>query len=295
MNQLYRAHGLTLSLPFACDDLSAADPGATPDVLVSEGGVPDSLKEPRICTEMHEAAPDAYLMRAGPAAGRFLALNGKTILFERGPECDETRFQHVLLHPMMAALLRQRDLFVLHASGVVGPDGVVLVCGDSGAGKSTTAAALTRLGWPLQTDDVSALRMDEKGVIEVPAGAGHVHLFEAASHALALDTQGLTQNAWHRMKMAVPAMVERDRGSAPLRRIVHLERDRVPTVQVERITGRAKLPLLLHSVYGPYLVETVAARAMLVARALQNVEMLRITRPEGEWTMDTVLAAIVAD
>ena len=292
---LYRAHGLTISLPFACNDLSPADAEAVPDVVVREGDIPDSLSDARVSTAMHDASPDAYLLRGGPAAGRFLARNGDSILFERGSECDETRFQHILLHPMMAALLRQRDLFVLHASGVVGPGGVVLICGDSGAGKSTTAAALTRLGLPLQTDDVSALRLDEKGGIEVPAGAGHVHLFEAASHALAFDTQGLTQNAWHRMKMAVPALEERERGDARLRPIVHLERGPVPTVQVDRITGRAKLPLLLNSVFGPYLIEAIAPRAMLVARALQNVEMLRITRPDGEWTMDAVVAAILAD
>ncbi|WEK00392.1 MAG: hypothetical protein P0Y59_01460 [Candidatus Sphingomonas phytovorans] len=295
MSHLHLAHGLVLSLPFACDELAAASPGAIPDVMICEGHVPPALDDARLRDATHEASPNAYLMRAGPGAGQFLAERGNRILFQRGPQCDEALFRHVLLNPMLAALLRQRDLLVLHASGVVSPDGVVLICGDSGAGKSTTAAAMTRLGWPLHTDDVSALSLDRTEIIEVPAGARHVHLFEEASDALALDSRGLARNAWHRMKMAVPAFVEPVRPPRRLRRIVHLERGLVAAVRIERVTGRAKLPLLMHSVYGPYLVEAIAARAMLVSRALQSVEMLRITRPDTDWTMDRVLAAIMAD
>lgn len=293
MSHLHLAHGLVLSLPFACDEFPRAAPGAVPDVIVHEGPVPETLIDARFRDPAHETSQTRYLMRAG-AAGRFLAEGGTTLLFQRGPQCEESLFRHILLNPMIAALLRQREMFVLHASGVVSPDGVVLLCGDSGAGKSTTAAALTQLGWPLQTDDVSALRLDGKDSIDVPAGARHVHLFEESSKALDLDTRGLPRNPWHRMKMPVPALVEPVRPPRRLRRIVHLECAHSPGIEVARVTGRGKLPLLMESVYGPYLAETVAARAMLVGQALRSVEMLRVRRPRTNWTMSAVLDAIMS-
>jgi len=295
MSHLYIAHGLVVSMPFACPELAVAGPGAEFDVLVCEGPVPKALDGAALREETHEASAVAYLQRGGPRGAAFLVEDGKRILFERGSHCDEDLLRHLLLYPAMAALLRQRGLLVLHASGVVSPNGVVLICGDSGAGKSTTAAALTRLGWPLQTDDVSALRVDAADAIEVFAGARHAHLFEAASAALDLDTQGLVPNAWHRMKLAVPALIEDDRPARRVRRIVQLERTAGRTLQVEHVTGHVKLPLLLHSVYGPYLPEEIVARAGLIARALQSVEMIRIGRPDGDWTMDAVLASITAD
>jgi hypothetical protein len=96
------------------------------------------------------------------------------------------------------------------------------------------------------------------------------------------------------MKMPVPALVEPIRPPRRLRRIVHLECAVSPDIQVARVTGRDKLPLLMESVYGPYLAETVAARAMLVGQALRSVEMLRVRRPRTNWTMSAVLDAIMS-
>ena len=50
--------------------------------------------------------------------------------------------------------LRQRGRYLLHAAGVVDPEGCAwLLCGDSGSGKSTLAYALARTGWSVLGDD----------------------------------------------------------------------------------------------------------------------------------------------
>lgn len=66
---------------------------------------------------------------------------------------------HFLLEPVLAFLLRQRGVLVLHASAVdVGGRGVV-VCGPAGAGKSSVAAALVAGGAALLSDDVVGLTL----------------------------------------------------------------------------------------------------------------------------------------
>ena len=62
-----------------------------------------------------------------------------------------------LLGPMMGVLLRLRGIACLHASAVVIAGRAIGLVGISGAGKSTTAAAFARLGYPVLTDDVLAL------------------------------------------------------------------------------------------------------------------------------------------
>jgi hypothetical protein len=50
--------------------------------------------------------------------------------------------------------LRQRGRYLVHAAGVVDPDGRAwLLSGDSGSGKSTLAYALARTGWTVLGDD----------------------------------------------------------------------------------------------------------------------------------------------
>ena len=62
-----------------------------------------------------------------------------------------------LLGPIMGTVLRMRGVMCLHGSAVAIGDQAVALIGVSGAGKSTTAAAFARLGYPVLSDDVLAL------------------------------------------------------------------------------------------------------------------------------------------
>ena len=62
-----------------------------------------------------------------------------------------------LLGPIMGVVLRLRGITCLHASAVAIDGLAVGLVGVSGAGKSTTAAAFARLGYPVLTEDVLAL------------------------------------------------------------------------------------------------------------------------------------------
>lgn len=46
----------------------------------------------------------------------------------------------------------------LHSGLIPTPQGAILLIGESGKGKSTTAAAALHLGWPVESDDVTFLR-----------------------------------------------------------------------------------------------------------------------------------------
>lgn len=62
-----------------------------------------------------------------------------------------------LLGPIMGFILRFRGITCLHASAIEIADKAVIIVGCSGAGKSTTAAAFAKLGYPILSDDIVAL------------------------------------------------------------------------------------------------------------------------------------------
>jgi hypothetical protein len=71
-------------------------------------------------------------------------------------------------HCALPLILPALGTSVLHASGVVGPNGVAAFCGASGTGKSTIAAALARRGYALWADDAVAVDVAGPRPITIP-------------------------------------------------------------------------------------------------------------------------------
>lgn len=273
----------------------SAPSGVAVDMCITEGIVPRSLDAAITRDKASDVTVDRFLFRGGARSARFLVENGRTIIFQKNPRCEETLFLHHLLYPVMAAALRHHRFLVLHASCAISQCGAVLVTGESGAGKSTTVARLVAQGWSLQTDEVSALRLAPHRGIEVMPGARRIHLHEDAAAALPFNTSGLPRHNWHRKKMAIPVVTAPPLGPRKLCRIVYLMRGQGDDILVKKITGREKLALLLGAVYGPLLVEQLESQFDLMAGALEDVEMLTITRPQGAWTLEAVTEAIAGD
>jgi hypothetical protein len=74
-----------------------------------------------------------------------------------------------VLGPVLGVVLRLRGVTSLHASAVsIGDRGVVFV-GQTGTGKSTTAAAFARQGYGVISDDIVALAESEGAFYLMPA------------------------------------------------------------------------------------------------------------------------------
>jgi hypothetical protein len=88
-----------------------------------------------------------------------------------------------LLGPVMGFVLRLRGITSLHASAVVVGDFAVALVGCPGAGKSTTAAAFARCGFPVLADDVVALADREERFFVEP-GYPRLNLWPDSLRAL---------------------------------------------------------------------------------------------------------------
>lgn len=73
---------------------------------------------------------------------------------------DDLTFEDTLtyfLGPVLGFILRLKNIVCLHASAIAVDGQAIVVFGVSGAGKSTTAAAFAKLGFPILSDDIVAL------------------------------------------------------------------------------------------------------------------------------------------
>jgi hypothetical protein len=291
MAYLYSAYGLTLRTPFLCKWLIEAGSGAAADVEVVEGSVPGTLPHPAMREADRDAAPGSLLLEGGRRSARFLVEDGTRITFARNADCEEDLLRHDLLRGVMAAILRRRQIVVLHASCAVDGAKAVILAGPSGAGKSTTMAALVTRGWRMVSDDVLALRLNDHGRIEALPGPIHVRL-DGAAATLPVNTSGLTRSEWHRRKMALPLGDRRDTTPGVVSKLVRVEKTAASGLRVAPVTGREKLSLLLRSLYRPTAPGEIAARFDLFAAALKDVTVLSVARPHDAWTLNEIVEAV---
>lgn len=82
----------------------------------------------------------------------------------------EREVHDIFTRAVMPVVLLARGFEVLHASAVLGPSGVIGLCGISGTGKSTLAFALTATGLPHYADDTVVYRLvgDQPVALSIP-------------------------------------------------------------------------------------------------------------------------------
>jgi hypothetical protein len=88
-----------------------------------------------------------------------------------------------LLGPALGFVLRLRGINCLHASAVAINGKAVVFVGPAGAGKSTTAAAFARHGYPILTDDIAPLVIKD-GVFAIEPAYPRIRLWPDSVAAL---------------------------------------------------------------------------------------------------------------
>ena len=84
-----------------------------------------------------------------------------------------------LLGPVTGFVLRVRGVVCLHASAIAVDGRAIVFVGDIGAGKSTTAMAMGRLGYPIISDDIVPIRRSNGATLAEP-GYPRMRLRQAA-------------------------------------------------------------------------------------------------------------------
>ena len=223
------------------------------DVTIRHGRVPTALSNPE--AERVVFPGGAVWQYAGrrmlfrfPAGVRFLVEDGRTVRYETERGAEESNVRAFLLGNIWAVLGWQRGLLPLHASAVVRGRNLHAFSGGPTAGKSTLAAALTRHGYSLFTDDI--LFLDPASFDAGPLGHGH-DVLRLCRRSMALTGARADSPLFFRRgpkRNAVPAR------SAPRRagrlRTLHLLLYRNDCRIVRKVGGPAIL-ILSYAVYAP--------------------------------------------
>jgi hypothetical protein len=181
--------------------------------------------------EIDRTEDGELVMRFADGTAFVVGARGESIaLLAAPPEYTVDDLAAYALGPVLTVALHLQGAVLLHASAVVMNGMALLFAGESGSGKSTTAAMLHRHGWPMLSDDITEIA-DGRAFAAIPA----MRLWPDVLDALYGSAAAFPDRApsWDK-KMLSTGAVE---GAHAVAAVLFLEPGGEP--RLERLEGRA--------------------------------------------------------
>jgi hypothetical protein len=274
----------------------AVDPTQAP-ITIRRGEVPSDLANPTGQGVLYQASANQFLLKMDGIA-RYLVQNGNEIVVQPAPESLESDVRVFLLGSCFGALLHQRGVLVLHASGIGGEKGGFLFTGPSGVGKSTLLGELLGRGHRMLVDDVCALTPNGAGYPVVQPAYPRTRMWADTARKLAVETDGLdrTRPAMEKYERQMPTQFWNR--SAPLRRIYHLTTNNKDELFLKPLPPIQTFGAVLHNTYRHVFLDGLAMRKPhfdLVSTVASQVGVTRVGRPSGGFKLAELADLIERD
>lgn len=191
-----------------------------------------------------------------------------------------------LMGPVLGLLLRLRGVICLHASAVAIEDRGVAFVGSAGAGKSTTAAAFSKLGYAVLSDDIVALE-EKDDAFYVVAGHPQICLWPESVKMIYGSEEALPRfnPGWEKRRLGLGDQGTRFESRALPLQVIYVLGDRRPDAapSVEAMRSQAALLDLVANTYANKILDReMRAREFDVLGQLATAVPIRRVFPHSD-------------
>lgn len=321
MTLSYRIYGLNISSDFPIPGLYEEIDGLRrPDVFVQLGSEPrwakDALRLPSLILQSIAASPDtqdpAFLLSsfgqgqffqlAYSDGTRFVVNGAATRIW--GTAGDSQTMEDLatyFLGPAMGFLLRRRGITALHASAVCIDGKAIVLTGEAGSGKSTTAAALALRGAPVLCEDIAPIE-EVDGGFTIEVGHPRICLWPESVELLRGRPDALPRLSPNWEKCYLPldgAMATLEAQKRPLGAVYILapREAAADAPRIEDVSSREVLLDLVQNTYMNWLLDRRqrAAEFELLSHLVSHVPVRRIVPHRDPSQIGALCELVVAD
>lgn len=192
---LYSAYGLTIKSDFSLPELLPGSGKINLHIQKDKIQVPTleetSIKRQGVASYFGGNDQTAYLHWSEVAT--FFAQDGQYLSVQPvKDEIDSSYLNLYLLSEALGLILYQRGYILLHGSAVKVKGKAVIFAGAAGAGKSTMAAAFSRLGYPILGDDMVAMKLTSDGQVMIYPGFPQIKIWSPTVRGLNLKSETMS-------------------------------------------------------------------------------------------------------
>ncbi len=142
--------------------------------------IPNTLKSTRLHVGWLRVSDRAALYEMSPGT-RLYVPDANTIVLQNDGTCQPEKLSAYIIGCALPAVAYLRDMIPMHVSMVATPKGITMFAGNSGAGKSTTAAAYSRQpNHLLLCDDVAVFENTKDTFTTIHFHSRHIKLWDDA-------------------------------------------------------------------------------------------------------------------
>jgi energy-coupling factor transporter ATP-binding protein EcfA2 len=301
MSNFYLAHGIQIESVIPLPQLIPTKP-ASADVSIhfaERDAFPDTHGKKHGFVTV--AADYAYFH--SEIIGDFAVVDGKHIHICPVPTVETTVLNTLIVTTLLNMLLFQRNNLLLHGSSVLINGKAVAFLGKSGWGKSTLAATLSLLGYPIITDDMIKVDFSPNYEVLVEASFPYIKLWPNSVTALDKDLANTDRIYSLEEKRLLPTERTVTQTQIPLKYIYVLTTGPENRIEAQSIQQSFSL-VFAHTYPSAFFTSTQIDLLSItgkqqshlrnLAKLIENVSVYRLTRP---WNLNEIkrLARFIED
>lgn len=292
----YKVHGLNLASSVEFPGWPQAEASESHDAVIQYGEVPSVVPDAQEIGGICSGRRGVCLLKY-EGLSLILVSEGRAITVSRCQPHQLNALRVILAGTALAALVYQRGGFCLHASSVSMGGYAYLIAGRSGAGKSTSAAALVERGGTVLADDVTRLAITEAGEVYALPGLPGFRLNPDSISVLPAHARRLEPGVGPDLKrVAYPDATQPGR-PVPVARICLLKASQQAKPIAEIVQGIDRFAALRANMFRPRLAKMVGdaqSQFEACARLAKTTDVRWISRPENGFSLDKICALITA-
>jgi hypothetical protein len=287
----YSAYNLRLRSELLLPELMPTD--AEADVQIRFGSVEIPQGALQVGSRYHVTDDEICFFQED--VGAFKIRGGREIIVDPSVNVEERILRLFILGPSLGALMHQRGQLVLHASSVVIGSFAVAFVGESGYGKSTTAAAFASRGYGVLADDITPVDF-RHGMPMVSPGFPQLKLHPDSASAVGHAPRDLPRIHPKLEKRALRMTSRFLNGTFPLRCVYVLDRN--AQLDTESLVPQDALVELVRHSYSNRLLNATNTAGMHMqqcADLVSGVVMRRLRTHKSLSELDALVDAVEAD
>jgi len=293
MHNFYSAFGLILESEIPLSEITVSN--CTPDVFIRYGKVPQYLENNIRNGLKYQINDREFLLKVDGVASYYIR-EGKQVIVQPHQGACAHDVKLFLMGSAIGALLHQRNLLPLHGSSIKFGDEAVIFTGDSGAGKSTIAAAFYNLGYPLLADDLCVVTTETSSTPMVYPGFKQMKLWGDSLKKIGIKSEKLQRVRLNTEidKFFVP-VTDICMSPIPIKTIFVLDSHKKPHFELIELKGMEKIAPLQDMTFRLKFLEGAESKInhfSQCARLAANARIISLTRPDKGFLLEELIERV---